>query len=73
MWDEGWLERTSFTGVRMAHESEDGAIVSGIAAETQATDLRIRCVEVLARYRAATGRAPAWLFINSTEATIVVR
>jgi hypothetical protein len=48
-------------------------MVSGIAAETLPKGLRIRCVEALARYRAATGHEPAWLFIDNTEEKIVVR
>jgi alkanesulfonate monooxygenase SsuD/methylene tetrahydromethanopterin reductase-like flavin-dependent oxidoreductase (luciferase family) len=71
--DEAWLERASFAGVRIAHEHEEGVMVSGIAAETLPRDLRMRCMEALARYRAATGREPAWLFIDSTEEKIVVR
>jgi hypothetical protein len=71
--DEAWLERASFAGVRIAHEHEEGVMVSGIAAETLPRDLRMRCMEALARYRAATGHEPAWLFIDSTEEKIVVR
>ena len=71
--DERWLERTSFAGVRIAHEYEDGIMVSGIAAETLPRALRRRCVEALARYRAATGQEPTWLFIDRTSEKIVVR
>jgi hypothetical protein len=71
--DKGWLEKTSLAGVRIAYKHEDGVMVSGIAAETLPKDLRIRCVEALAGYRAATGHEASWLFIDSTEAKIVAR
>jgi hypothetical protein len=71
--DEGWLERTPFAGVRITREHEDGIMVSGIAAETLPKDLRIQCMEALARYRAATGHEPAWLFIGRTAEKIAVR
>jgi hypothetical protein len=71
--DEGWLERTSFADVRIAREHEDGIMVSGIAAETLPKDLRIQCMEALARYRAATGQETTWLFIDRTTEKIVVR
>jgi hypothetical protein len=71
--DEGWLERTPFAGVRITREHEDGIMVSGIAAETLPKDLRIQCVEALARYRAATGHEPGWLFIDRTAEKIAVR
>jgi hypothetical protein len=71
--DEEWWERASFVGVCITREHEDGILVSGIAAETLPKALRIRCLDVLARYRAATGHEPAWLFIDRTEEKIVVR
>jgi hypothetical protein len=68
-----WLKRTLSTGVRITHTYEDGIIVNGIAADTQTKDLRGRCVDALACYRAATGHEPAWLSIDSTEEHIDVR
>jgi hypothetical protein len=71
--DEGGLEMTPFARIRIAHEYEDGVMVSGITAATLPKGLRVRCMEALARYRAATDQEPSWLFIDSTEEKIDVR
>jgi hypothetical protein len=71
--DEGGLQVTPFARIRIAHEYEDGVMVSGIAVETLPKELRVRCMEALTRYRAATDQEPSWLFIDSTEEKISVR
>jgi len=71
--DDDGLEMTPFARIRIAHAYEDGVMVSGIAAETLPKGLRVRCMEALAGYRAATDQEPSWLFIDSTEEKIVVR
>jgi len=48
-------------------------MVSGVVAETLPYGLRLLCAEAMARYRAATGQEPSWLFINNGEQKIVVR
>jgi hypothetical protein len=71
--DAGQSEVTHFARVRIAHEYENGVMVSGIAPETLPKGLRARCMEALVRHRASTGQEPSWLFIDSTEEKIVVR
>lgn len=67
------IETAPFARIRIAHAYEDGVMVSGIAAATLPKGLRVRCMEALARYRAATDQEPSWLFIDSTEEKIDVR
>jgi hypothetical protein len=71
--DEEGLEMSSFACIRIAREYEDGVTASGIAADTLPRGLRVKCLEAVVRYRAATGQEPSWLFIDSTEEKIVVR
>jgi hypothetical protein len=71
--NEEWQEMTPFEHVRITREHENGVMVSGVVAETLPHGLRILCVEAMARYRAATGQEPSWLFINNGEQKIVVR
>jgi hypothetical protein len=67
------VETAPFAHIRIAHAYEDGVMVSGIAPETLPKDLRVRCMEALTRYRAASDQEPSWLFIDSTEEKISVR
>jgi hypothetical protein len=67
------IETAPFARIRIAHAYEDGVMVSGIAVETLPRSLQRRCMEALARYRAASDQEPSWLFIDSTEEKISVR
>ncbi len=71
--DGDGLEMTPFARIRIAHEYEDGVMVSGLAVETLPKGLRRRCMEAVMRYRGETGQEPSWLFIDSTEEQIIVR